>query len=419
MAARALAPSYVASGRPLASHVGHSESALQDFSRRCCKTCTTSAVFGIYIYEAVVYNGIFLWQILPALGKASKVLPYAVVFNATLGLALWSYIVARTADAGKVPRRWQEFVSNVGDLLMIEPSRSEWQPGKATYCSLCGVPRPERAHHCKTCGHCILRMDHHCPWLSNCVGFANHKYFLLAVLYGFIISCIGFGTTMPHLATCTNELIYGQDNLPQGRSLNLQSPYIWGFLIFGAIATVSVPVLGAMLAAHVALTCRNTTSVEGYYDDDNNPFMNPSSAANLAQICGDFGLDWFFPIVPAKPISDGISFERVDDQSHIEINRRLRGRDIPPEQVWRARYGIPSRAVADDDEELAPSPTSWPGLFTWWGNDEADDKKTLLPGKSPCGMSDMTREMACISPGCVSSPRASRPSSRPREVVSL
>lgn len=329
-------------------------------SQKCYTWFTSSAAIVVFIYEAMTYDVIFLRQILPAVAKESCVLPFMLAFNMSLGLALWSYYAARVSDPGKVPQRWQEFVSNMGELLPIVPPRLEWQAGKATYCHMCGVPRPERAHHCKVCGHCVLRMDHHCPWLSNCVGFKNHKFFLLAVGYAFLTSCIGFFTALPELIACFAELVgmrFG-DTLPHGGQLNLQSPYIWAFILFGIVACVLLPLLAAMMFAHFCLGCRNTTTIEGHFQNGN-PFCQGSSAANLAQIFGDLGIDWIFPVMPLKPVSDGVSYERTDVEKH-----RFSDMDTP-ERIWRSRYEI-----AEDTEEtevLADSdPPFMVGLMSWW-----------------------------------------------------
>lgn len=56
------------------------------------------------------------------------------------------------------------------------------------YCAECarlGHPpiAPPRSHHCRTCRRCVLRMDHHCMFFNACIGAANHRHFLLFVLY--------------------------------------------------------------------------------------------------------------------------------------------------------------------------------------------------------------------------------------------
>lgn len=166
---------------------------------------TMSVSISVFLYEWFAYNIIFLGRILPAVGKGALITPFAVVFNIIWGLAMWSYARAHISDPGIVPKRWTEFVRSC-DSLPIAPARPEWQPGKATYCKKCDVPRPERAHHCLYCEVCVLRMDHHCPWINNCVGYRNHKFFLLLGTYALMASLVGLATSLPELVYCAGAL---------------------------------------------------------------------------------------------------------------------------------------------------------------------------------------------------------------------
>jgi len=282
--------------------------------------CYSLLVFVVFAYEACVYNVVFIGLILPGVGKDDFRLPFAVVFNLFFALAVLSYLRARLSDPGAVPQSWQRFVSSVGDGLSIAPPRLEWQPGKATYCGHCGVPRPERAHHCRHCGVCILRMDHHCPWLSNCVGFKNHKFFILALGYGFLAA--------------------------------------------GGIALALV-LLSVMLAAHLELVAHNSTTIEGHYDNMPNPFDQGGNLSNFAQVFGAFGLDWLLPVPPRRPMTDGVSFERTDQRIlGGPAGQQGQGQgygwdqELSAEKVWRVRYRVRATSKQSDKE----------GLFSgsWW-----------------------------------------------------
>jgi len=269
----------------------------------------------VLVFEGLVYNIVFLGRILPALGESTYIVPFAMVFNLVWILALWSYLKAHWTNPGSIPTRWHEFVAQVHDELYVASPQAAWQPGMATYCRMCQTPRPERVKHCKICDTCVLRMDHHCPWINNCVGFNNHKFFILLGIYSGLTSVVAVGTSFPELLLCSARLVYmdGDMSLAWGnKDVSLDIAGITAFLLFGVVALLAVVVFVLLLSRHLPLAMRNITSIEDNYKNMPNPFDQGGISANLAQIFGAFGPDWFFPIPPRKPLTDGVSFERFD-----------------------------------------------------------------------------------------------------------
>ncbi|XP_076577467.1 palmitoyltransferase ZDHHC23-B isoform X1 [Chaetodon auriga] len=70
-----------------------------------------------------------------------------------------------------------------------ESSRRNW-------CPVCRVVRPPRAGHCRICGVCVLRLDHHCVWINSCVGRANHRSFLLTLIFFLLTSLYGISLVL-------------------------------------------------------------------------------------------------------------------------------------------------------------------------------------------------------------------------------
>jgi hypothetical protein len=382
----------------------------------------------VFCYEGFVYNVIFLWRILPAVSKGHLVLPFFFMFNSAWGLAIISYCRARWGDPGTVPVHWYDFVRSVGEALPIVPARHAWQPGRATLCEKCGMPRPERAHHCLTCDMCVLRMDHHCPWINNCVGFGNHKFFLLLGVYGWLSSLVALATCLPELLYCgeavarmgdgfslelwaaTFEMHEGYvsagntieqatmtvseakwrcsslrgsckgfcfqanhsnpdapaktyfktkwDNVPNNihstgwtsykmeKANELATSNVFSFLVFGILALFVAVLLYLMLGGHLPLATHNLTTIEANYDNIANPYDHGDALKNCEQAMGGFGPDWFFPIKPWRPRTDGVSFERCDEQWG-EDGGEQENWDNPEQKelLWRVRYRVRPPAV--------------------------------------------------------------------------
>jgi len=332
-----------------------------------------SASLSCFIFEGAAYNVIFLGRILPAVGKEGLVLPYAVVFNLIWGLALVSYVRAHLADPGRVPKRWEDFVRSVGDSLPIAPPRQEWQPGKATFCERCEIPRPERAHHCAACKVCVLRMDHHCAWIDNCVGFNNHKFFFLLVIYACLASIIAFVTSLPELLWCVVDITGMQDGFGLEATKRLEytrKTDVLAFIIAGILSLFFVVLLTPMVHTHLPLAARNETAIESNYSNMPNPFDQGSRIGNLAQVFGACGPDWFFPVQPFKPLSDGIAFPRRDEGvtteffSDVHVEDDLSREEADTEKLWRQRYHVRRPEASPRNEGGDDGPLST--LARWW-----------------------------------------------------
>jgi len=261
----------------------------------------------------VVYNCMFLSELLPRLGQQNLAIWLRIPFNLLWVLSIWSFIRAWATDAGSPPPRWQAFVTACGASLPIVPARKEWQPRQATMCNKCRFPRPERAHHCAVCGRCVLRYDHHCPWINNCVGFRNYKFFIILSLYTWALGIFVALTVLPKLPA----LYLNSESLVDDRDL------IAVFVVNNVAISVSL-FLSIILHYHLPLAMKNSTSVEDFYVNMPNPYNQDSVKGNLSQVFGLPGPDWLLPVLPYRPLTDGVTFALSNEDSRqiLDVRRR-------------------------------------------------------------------------------------------------
>ncbi|KAM6900211.1 palmitoyltransferase ZDHHC23-B [Xenentodon cancila] len=80
------------------------------------------------------------------------------------------------------------------------------EAGRKNWCAVCRVARPPRAGHCRICGVCVLRLDHHCVWINSCVGQANHRSFLLTLVFFLLTSLYGISLVLKSVCPQQNLL---------------------------------------------------------------------------------------------------------------------------------------------------------------------------------------------------------------------
>jgi len=268
-------------------------------------------------------------------------------------------------DPGRLTEQWRVFVKNTAGLS-VEPARRGWQPGKATTSRSSSDVRPERTHYCSTCEIDVLRMDHFCPWTGNTVGLLNYKYFLQLAGYGCLLSLVGVVTTLPEIigcamGSCSGVVGLADDPTREGSLLVI-------FFLIAALATV---LFGILFFSHIHLACKNVTCIEEQYDNMPNPYDQGGGMANIAQVFGRYGWDWYFPISPRNPLTDGFSYSRKDEVLPAGLADTQESRDDvdvesglsrPVEKLWQFRYT--GGAVG----ARAPAPagvSSWFPFLSW------------------------------------------------------
>lgn len=301
---------------------------------------------GILVVEFLIYNGVFLAGVLVERGLWWLIPIFALIVDPLWLMAFLFYWRAHCSDPGRIPDNFQHFVAKTG--LPTVNSRHEWQPGKVTYCKKCAMARPERAHHCSVSGYCILRMDHHCPWTANGVGQRNYKFFMMLGIYGCVACTLGLLTMLPWLIYSWTSfyVIEGKsDDHFRDWAFNVTR---WPglLLLLGAIVALAVScMLGIMVKEHFPNACRGNTTIEENYDNMPNPYDQGSCIDNLTEIFGIPGLDWLLPVLPMRPVTDGVSFAKSGEYLPEEFDPDeidYYDEDDPPEHVWYWRYSQPN-----------------------------------------------------------------------------
>lgn len=135
-------------------------------------------------------------------------------------------------------------------------------------------------------------------------------------------------------------------------------PLLFVFLLFSCMVTT---LLASLLASHFPLALLNITTIEENYETSN-PFDHGGKMKNLAQVFGDFGIDWFLPIQPCHPLSDGVSYPRPMEEpldgSH----------GLAPEDIWKLRYASanPRDELPSDDPFSSTTRFFFAPLSRWW-----------------------------------------------------
>jgi len=162
------------------------------------------------------------------------------------------YEVRENLDKAPDEQHFREILEDFVKTQNITVSNKAFEGG-VRFCPTCSCIKPDRAHHCSVCGHCILKFDHHCPWVNTCINFANYKFFVLFLGYGFFLCSFGSLSILPFFISFWDRERYSETSFGMLNTLFL-------FFVSGMFALS----FGGLFFYHIYLTVKNKTTIETF-----------------------------------------------------------------------------------------------------------------------------------------------------------
>ncbi|XP_038063867.1 probable palmitoyltransferase ZDHHC24 [Patiria miniata] len=212
------------------------------------------------------------------------------------------------------------FINTLGNLLMAmstELSTSSsllptvLRPGW-DYCYSCQRNTPPRAYHCGHCGICVLKRDHHCLFIGSCVGYANHRYYLVCIMYITLGALYANYLNMEYIVENVSENLKWTTLLASftpifGWLFGLTQPVSY-FIAFQS-GTCALGFLGFVIlfGYHVYIALRGQTTHEKRRSRDRS--YDLGWRQNMREVLGTrWYLVWIFPLIRSPLPGDGIHF---------------------------------------------------------------------------------------------------------------
>nr|CAB3458078.1 unnamed protein product [Digitaria exilis] len=195
-------------------------------------------------------------------------------------IATASLLLAATSDPGIIPRNPFSPSEEEGTSAVTRaPTRFVVVNGvemRLKFCRTCKIDRPPRSSHCTVCDNCVDKFDHHCPLISQCIGLRNYRFYLL--LLGSALTFYTFMFTFSVRRIRAKMKITNAGFFSLVRTL--PEP-----LVLAAFSFMAICVIVCLLAFHVFLLAKNTTSHEmdrGRYHSSPNPY-DKGALANIRE----------------------------------------------------------------------------------------------------------------------------------------
>lgn len=183
------------------------------------------------------------------------------------------------------------------------------------FCASCEAVAPPRSWHCPICDVCVLKRDHHCIFSGTCVGHANHRYFIMLLLYLFVATVFcgiynsyylwfAHGIDFRNFISIMN-MIFPLAVLMVESSTKQYYLVIYLILFIGALFT------GTLLVYHWKLISNGIVVHEKNHRTGVS--YNMGFKENWKAVMGErYYIAWLSPLIESKQTHDGINWEPVE-----------------------------------------------------------------------------------------------------------